>query len=141
MAKWRVWNKHPNGLTHKELFKEEMIVIPAGEFVLMDYEDAVNFRGQYFHPKRNAQGAPDPAGFKVIHLEPDGTTMAQAVPHMKEFICHIDGAKFPSQALLDNYLKQNYSEQTFKDEMLEEEIEKEKAQKRSPGRTTKDKTA
>lgn len=134
MAKWRVWNKHPNGLTHTEKFKDQDIVIKAGEFVLMDYEDAVQFRGQYFPMKRNAQGAPDPSGFKIIHLEKhdDG---ADDKPS-EEFVCMFDGRKFPTQKLLDQYLTENYADKTFVDEKIEEEI---KATKR--GRPAKEKTA
>ena len=127
MAKWRVWNKHPEGLTHKEKFREEMIEIKAGEYVIMDYEDAVRFRGQYFPMLKNAQGAPDPKGFKVLQLEPDGEIEVQTV---KEFICHLDGAKFPTEALLNNYLKMNYAESTFKDDALDEEIAKTERKRR-----------
>lgn len=127
MAKCKVWNKHPEGLTHKEKFRDEMVEIKAGEYVVMDYEDAVRFRGQYFPMLKNAQGAPDPRGFKVIHLEPIG------VPNStKEYICHLDGAKFPSQALLDKYVKTTYPDtETVKDESLDEEISMEKAKKPS----------
>jgi hypothetical protein len=127
MAMWRVYNRHPEGLTHKEQYRDETIVIPAGQYVLMEYEEAVRFRGQYFPMKKNAQGAPDPAGFKVIHLEPHDKA---EVPTAKEYICHMDGAKFPTEALLNNYLKQNYSEHaTVKDENLDKEIETKKTAK------------
>ena len=140
MAKWKVWNKHPDGLTHKEKFREEMIEIKAGEFILMDYEDAVRFRGQYFPMLKNAQGAADPKGFKCIVLEPhDATVKTEVVA--KDFICHFDGMKFPTQASLDFHVKTNYADQTFKDEVLEEEISKEAIIRRGPGRPAKEKTA
>ena len=107
MAKWRVYNEHPHGLTHTEKFKEETIVIKAGEFVLMDYEDAVQFRSQYFPRRKNAQGADDPKGFKVIHLKPHDEDAPKVVA--AEFICHRDGAKFPTQALLDKHVADNYA--------------------------------
>lgn len=129
MAKWRVWNKHPEGFTHREKFKDKMIEIKSGEYILMDYEDAVQFRGQYFPMKKNAQGAPDPAGFKCIFLEKheDG----KSEPAAQEFVCHFDGRKFPTQAALDAYLTENYAEHTFKDEALEEEIQREEKVKRA----------
>lgn len=138
MAKWRVYNRHPEGMTHREKYKEQMITIPAGGFVLMDYEDAVQFRGQYFPMKKNAQGAPDPASFKVIHLEPDNAEV-KAAP--VEFICHFDGRKFPTQSALDQYLTENYADKTFKDEALEETIKEETQERRGPGRPAKGKTA
>ena len=140
MAKWRVWNKHPMGLTHKEKFKDEMKVIAAGEYILMDYEEAVQFKSQYTPIKKRPSGEDDPAGWKVLHLEPD-TGAASPAADVKEFVCHFDGAKFPSQSLLDAYLKSNYSEHTFKDDVLEEEIQREEKVKRGPGRPAKEKTA
>jgi len=132
MSKWRVWNKHPEGYTHKERFKDQEIEIKANSYVVMDYEDAVQFRGQYFPMKKNAQGAPDPAGFKVIHLEPHGD-----VEIKKEYICHLDGRKFPTQKALDQYLDENYADKTFVDENAEVEIQAEKKR----GRPFKEKTA
>lgn len=139
MAQWRVWNRHPHGLTHKEKFRDEMIEIKAGQYVLMDYEDAVQFRGQYFPMKKKPTGEDDPAGFKVIHLEKHDDS--EVVETAKEYICHFDGKKFSSQALLDAYVNQNYSEHVFKDDALDEAIEKEQKAKRGPGRPPKEKSA
>jgi hypothetical protein len=134
MAKWRVWNRHPNGLTHREKFKDEMIEIKSGEYVLMDYEDAVQFRGQYFPMKKDPMGAPDPKGFKVLELQRHEAEKAQDV---REYICHFDGRKFPTQALLDQYLTENYADHTFKDESLDEELERDQKNRRGK----KDKSA
>lgn len=139
MAKWRVYNRHPHGLTHREKFRDTEIVIPAGEYVVMDHEDAVIFKSQYFPIRKTAMGVPDPACFKCIVLEPDGDVSVQ--PASKEFVCHFDGAKFPTQKMLDNYIKQNYADQAFTDESLEAEIEKETTAKRGPGRPPKEKSA
>jgi hypothetical protein len=137
--KWRVWNRHPQGLTHTENFRDSKIVIKPNDYVLMDYEDAVRFRGQFFPMLKNAQGAPDPRGFKVIELEPHDEQSDS--PEVQEFVCHFDGAKFPTQALLDSYLKQNYSENVITDPELEKEIEQEAQVKRKRGRPAKEVTA
>jgi S1-C subfamily serine protease len=137
--KWRVYNRHPNGLTHREKFRDEVIEIRANAYVLMDYEDAVRFKGQFFPMKKNAQGAPDPEGFKVIELVPNGDVTADAVA-AKEFICHFDGKKFPTQAQLDSYVKQNYADQTYSDPDLDEQTEKEATIKRGRGRPPKEAT-
>lgn len=131
MAQWRVWNKHPMGYTHKEEFKDETIEIPANEYILMDYEDAVQFRGQYFPMKKTAQGTDDPKGFKVLFLEPHNESLAASIHEESggEFVCHFDGRKFPTQQLLDRYIKQNYADEIFVDEALEEEIKKSKAKR------------
>jgi hypothetical protein len=139
--KWRVWNKHPEGLTHTEKFREETVSIPAGSYILMEYEDAVQFRGQFFPMLRDAQGAPDPKGFKCIQLEKHPEESEETIMPV-EFICHNDGAKFPTQALLDSYVKQNYSENAFTDEAIEDEIKRQaKAKKAGAQRTTKEKSA
>lgn len=138
MAMWRVWNKHPEGLTHKEKFREQVVEIKAGAYVLMDYEDAVQFRGQYFPMVKNAMGAPDPKGFKCIFLEPHGDAAAET-GKAQEFVCMRDGAKFPTQAMLDRHIETNYKDEVVKDEALEEEIQRET--KRGPGRPAKDKSA
>jgi hypothetical protein len=140
MAKWRVYNRHPEGLTHKEKFRGETIEIPANGYVVMDYEDAVQFRSQYFPMMKNAQGAPDPRGFKVIALEPHGD-IVPAATQPKEFICNYDGMKFPTQKALDAHIEANFADQVFKDEAIEAEIEKEEKAKRGPGRPAKEKTA
>ena len=137
MAKWRVYNRHPHGLTHVEEFKEQLLKIPAGEYVLMDYEEAVQFRGQYFPMKKNGQDAPDPSGFKCIELKPD-TDKEQVANTGKSdggYVCHFDGAKFPTQALLDKYIKDNYADHSFEDQELESEM---REAKRGPGRPPKE---
>ncbi len=59
-------NVHP----HKERFKGEMIEIAAGGYVEMEYEEAVDFRGQFTGiAPISASGAPDPKFFKMIRVE------------------------------------------------------------------------
>ncbi len=132
--KWRVYNNHPDGLTHKENFRGDEIIIKAGDFILMDYEDAVQFKGQYFPMTRTADGAQDPKSFKVIKLSPDEQVEAQPVKQV--FVCQIDGKQFDTMLALDAHMKKNYADvETFKDDLLEEEIKKEaqaKSVKRKP---------
>lgn len=135
MAKCKVWNRHPSGITHKEMFKGSEVIIPAGEHILMDYEEAVQFRGQYYPMKKNAQGADDPASFKVIHIEPLG-----AAPEVTKFICPITKKEFFSQKDFDAHLQQ-YRDLVHRDEVLDKEIADEQAVKRGPGRPPKEKTA
>lgn len=118
MAKWRVYNRHSQGLTHRERYKEQFIEIKAGDYALMDYEDAVQFKGQYFPMKKNPQGAPDPTSWKMLELVRHDPEVKQE----QEYICHFDGRKFPTQKDLDQHLTENYSDKTFKDEALDEEI-------------------
>lgn len=127
MARWKVYNVHSHGLTHVEKFKDETISIKAGEFVEMDYEDAVQFKGQYFPIKKNAQNVQDPASFKMIKLEPVNPDEPIEAAN-KIYVSHIDGKEFQSKAALEAYLNQNYSDSELivKDEALDKELAKKK---------------
>lgn len=139
MAKYRVWNKHAKGFTHKEKFRDDWVEIKAGQYILMDYEDAVQFKGQYFPMKRDAMGQEDPMTWKMIFIEPDGDVTTPVIT--KKFVSHIDGKEFESQAMLDAYLKANFADSVFVDQALDEEIEKQVVLKKKPGPKAKEKTA
>lgn len=56
---------------HKERFKGEMVEIPAGGYVEMEWEEAMDFRGQFTGiAPIGANGAPDERFFKKIRVEP-----------------------------------------------------------------------
>lgn len=75
MAKVKVWNR--NKYPHKELYKGDQVVIPAGGFIEMDWEEAVQFKGQFtgMAPLKSeddgagGMGEPDPRFFKMIEVE------------------------------------------------------------------------
>lgn len=137
MAKWRVWNMHPTGLTHREMFRGDMVEIKAGSYVLMDYEDAYQFKGQFCPIKLDGMGQPDPVSFKVLKLEPH-TENAKAEITQK-FVCQRDGKVFNTKAELDAYTEANYKDDVFHDEALDEIIEA-TAPKKQRGRPPKEKT-
>jgi len=126
ISKWKVINIHRNGLTHREKFNDEMIEIKAGEHVLMDYEDAVQFKGQYFPMIINAQGVQDPISYKMIKIEAEHPDMESSVDKEKIYVCHADGKEFPNKELLEKYVKENFSHLIFQDETIENEIKKRK---------------
>ncbi len=67
MPKVKVWNdnKHP----HTEVFKGDKIYIGPGEAIEMEWEEAIEFKGQFTGMKIRADGTHDPAGFKMIRVE------------------------------------------------------------------------
>ncbi len=75
MAKVKVWNdnKHP----HTEMYKGDKITIPAGEFIEMDWEEAMQFKGQFTgvapvkseDDGKGGMGEADPRFFKMIRVE------------------------------------------------------------------------
>lgn len=82
----RVWNR--NDWPHTEKFKEEMITIPPGGFVEMDYEDAIQFKGQFTVLRTDGEKNPLPQFRKIIKVEKilDGSE-GKPVP----LICHATG--------------------------------------------------
>lgn len=121
MTKWRVYNKHPDKMTHREKFRGDEIVIKADEYILMDYEDAILFKGQYFPMKLMGDNRQDPSTYKCIELKPDGEIKAE--PTLFSYISPVDGKKFSSQAELDEYIKGNFSHlETVKDTSLDAEL-------------------
>lgn len=120
--KYEVWNKHPNGYTHTEKFKGEEIKIPANSYVLMDYEDAVQFKGQMTPMKFTGQGVQDPISYKCIDLIPHVEGVVVEAAPVQEFVCNMDGKKFTSQKELDEYNKQ-FADQAFKDPVVERDME------------------
>lgn len=125
-GKWKVINVHRDGLTHKEKFRDDMLVIKPGEYVLMDYEDAVMFKGQYFPMVMNAQGVQDPASYKMIKIEALHAEIEPDLAPEKIYVCHVDGKEFMSKILLEEYVKENYSHLIAVDEVAETEIKKRK---------------
>lgn len=75
MAKAKVWND--NDYVHQEVFKGDKIVIEPHSFIEMDWEEAIQFKGQFtgLAPiKEEADefggvGEPDPRFFKKIRVE------------------------------------------------------------------------
>lgn len=126
MSKWRVYNKHPLGFTHREKFQDSIIEIKAGEYVLMDYEDAVAFRGQYFPMRMNAQDVQDPESYKCIEIVKDDSVVDEKPAVETKWVCHFDGKEFPTKDLLMSYIEQNFKDKIVVDEVAEKEIEEEK---------------
>ena len=127
---WRVYNMNPEGHTHKETFKGDVITIKANEYVLMDYYEATEFRGQFYPMKFDGMGQQDPKTFKCIKLVPDSTPVSEdKVLERVVYVCNLDGKKFETQEMLDAHVKENYSDRFYKDEILEKEIEAKKGKK------------
>lgn len=122
--KYEVWNKHPMGYTHREKFKGDEIVIKANDFVLMDYEDAVQFRGQYFPIKQDGMGQQDPISYKVIQLVPHVEDAEPVKELVTEFVCNRDGKKFTTQKELDAHIAANYKEEIYVDAAAEKELQR-----------------
>lgn len=126
----KVWNdniydfKEPN-------FKGQPIVVKAGEYITMDYEEAVEFQGKFspMAPEDTAD-AEIPKYFKKIRIEkPEGASVS---PSVTEYVCQLTGKKFSN---LDDYKKhlvasaELYADSLNVDEAAEAEIAEKKKRK------------
>lgn len=87
MAKVKVWND--NKYEHKERFKGIELAIAPGAFVEMDYDEAVEFRGQFTPPRLGGDDAPDPRFFKMIRVEQPKVVELKPQAGL---VCHADGS-------------------------------------------------
>lgn len=63
----RLWNDNIHA--HKEMFNGEMYNISPKTFVIMEKEDAINFRGQYFPYFKDSGGLQDSKSYKMLRIE------------------------------------------------------------------------
>lgn len=94
MPQARVYNDnvHP----YNEVFKGTPVHIPAGGFVDMDYEDALQFEYTGAPMIKNAGGQQCPTSFKRIRVVPLGAVPQAEVP----LVCHATGEKAATPAQL-----------------------------------------
>ena len=106
MSQVKVWND--NTYKYEENFKGDYVSIPPKEFIIMEHDQAIDFKGTMNNVIRNADGVCEPRGYKMIRLEkiPEG-----AHPSKKNlFRCEADGKMFDSSEELDSYIKNNHTE-------------------------------
>lgn len=93
--KVKVWND--NKYDHTEPFKGKTLTIKAGEFIEMDYDEAVEFKGQFTPPRLGGDDAPDPRFFKMIRVEKPPVVELRPEDNLR---CHADGSVAATQAEL-----------------------------------------
>jgi len=71
----KVWNR--NKYEYRELFKGKEIVIAAGKFVEMDYEQAISFLGKMCPIKKDKHGVCLPDSFKKLEIDQDDKRKAE----------------------------------------------------------------
>ena len=119
MAKMRVYNDntHP----YRELFKGDKIEIPSKSFILMDYDDAHQFRGTFAPPVLNADSQHMPEGFKMIRVEKH-TEEVEAVTSVETFHCIACKYKGESAVDLSEHAKAAHSAELVVDKLAEEAL-------------------
>jgi hypothetical protein len=103
--KVKVWNDntHP----HKEMFRGDLIEIPARSYILMEQSDAHEFRTQFFAPRRSevGPGNMDPSTFKMIRVEKIAGAVEEPKPEV--FKSPLTGEVFTTKAQLEAHLEAN----------------------------------
>jgi hypothetical protein len=111
------------------------IKIAANAYIVMDEDDAIDFKGKYSPPKFDADGNDMPEGYKMIRI-----VAGAAVADEKTF----DEAKKPEANVcvacryqaanakdLEEHAKSSHAGQAMKDEAAEEALKKRGNQKAS----------
>jgi len=133
MPKVKVWNlnTHP----YQETFKGDLIKIEAGGFVEMEYDEAIQFKGTFKPPVKDADGNDQPEGYKMIKVDPPGG--AAVVPVVTEHVCTLCKEKFQTEKSLILHASSEHKDQIHVDEAIEAEIQQKRKPGRPPGSATK----
>src|SRR5436190_604337 len=100
MALARVHNDNVHPFSQE--FKGNRINIPAGGFIEMEIEEAIEFKGEYFPMKKNKDGGQDPRSYKKIRVVNPGEYSVAP-----KFINPMTGKTYPNQKALDAGLKEH----------------------------------
>jgi hypothetical protein len=122
--KVRVWND--NVVEHREMYKGSEIRIPAGGYVEMDREEAVQFKSQFRTPVRDKAKIQTVESKKILRLEMviNGAEKAATPKAEKEkHICHKCGFEAQNKAGLSAHIRANHLE-SMVDEDARKELEK-----------------
>ncbi len=115
MAMYRVWNDntHP----YRENFKGDKIEILAKQYVEMSEDDALQFKGTFSPPIRDADGNDLPQGYKMIRIE--RITGEVEAPQVDELRCLACNFKASSPTVLELHSKESHAQQVVVDEEAE----------------------
>ena len=115
----RVYND--GNFDHEEKFRGDLVRIKSRDFIVMDYGDAVLFKGQFFPPKFDKGGLQTEKSYKRIRLdeipaEKEVKTVSVDSEKTLEHICQACGFKAKSLAGLKGHIRANH-----KDQMIDED--------------------
>ena len=111
----KVWND--NDWDHVEKFQGKSVTVPSKGYVMMEYYDAIVFRGQFTGIRKDKHNQPLLQYRKMIRIEEP--KQGQVFNMRDNFVCQADGKKFSSQKELDQHIEANYKDQQITDEEAE----------------------
>jgi len=133
----RVWNDnvHP----FRQTFKGEEIAIPPRSFIMMDREEAIQFKGTFSPIERDGGGVPLPTSYKMIRVERTPPSPEEREAVEAQHVNPVTGRRFATKAELEADLKAYATEHpdaVAHDAEAEAEI-KAQVPRRGPGRPKK----
>lgn len=129
MAKVKVWNDnvHP----HKETFKGDPISIKAGGFIVMEEDEAYDFRGRFTPPVLGVDGDHRPEGFKMIRIEKMTAEDSAEEPKIDTLRCVACNYRGSNAEDVAEHAKATHAHNQVVDEVAEKEIQARKKSKAS----------
>jgi hypothetical protein len=122
--KVKVWND--NSYAYNETFREQKISIPAKEYIEMEHDEALLFRGTFAPIKRDADGNPTADGYKMIRIEEPG--VPQPAAKVDPLLCQSCRYLALNPSDLTGHLKTHEAD-VLVDAEAEAEIERKSARK------------
>lgn len=115
----RVYND--NKYEHREEFRDEDIIIPAGGYIEMEREDAVLFLGQLFTPKFSKHGLQTDRSKKKLRID-ETVVRPGAKPEKagETFKCQACNKDFKSKAGLQSHIRTHHKHLMVDDDAREE---------------------
>lgn len=116
MARAKVYND--NKVVWKEEFRGEMLEIPAGGSIEMEYFDAYQFRGQFKAPRKDYDGGFLPESQKMIRVEP----LDAPSPELEQHTCVVCKFKAGGEKVLKAHVEEAHAHLAVTDDEAEKEI-------------------
>lgn len=113
--KVKVYND--NAYEHREKFRGDLIVVPAGGSIEMNREDAVAFLGQFYPPEWDKGGRQKPESCKKLRWERIAINSDESQEELK---CQACGVTAKDEVSLKSHVKAKHKHVMLDAESLEE---------------------
>lgn len=97
----KVWNKNVHPFRQK--FGSDIIEIPAGGYIEMEYHDAIRFKSKSYPIETDGGNQQKPESYKMIHVEPLGDVIKEQAQEVTAFKSMVDGSLHPTREALLAY--------------------------------------
>lgn len=133
----KVWND--NTLDFKQEYRGVNYHIPAGQYILMDEQEAYQFRGAYYPIIKDGAGQQTRESYKMIRIEMPNTTKKTVTPERKSTRCEACGYIAINEKDLENHIQEMFDQEDIKHTRAEVDV-KPVATRGRPKKTTEEAT-